>query len=256
MRALSFAVILAACGSSSPPPATPTPAPTPTSPPTTVTQPAPVEPEPEPPPTPAPAPPLTPPKPLAERLRDDSGDVAGLAGWKIERKADANHCSGFKIVTTRGKKKLSADDQQLANVYALTFPTGLNFEPGEKTKKVREASMKKLNEFVEKMTKVGGEARKHYEEILAKRDARTSIDAIARMAQVQIRLSSLLVRAEIPKDVRTGEFAAEKTEAFCSRLTEVAEPLAGEAERATQICIDKAAELQVAPGWWSAICTK
>ena len=275
MRSLSLALVLVACGGSTPPPASRPPVDPPVAESRPSPDPTPEPTTPEPAPSPAPAPPPPPRKPVGERLRDDSGDVPGLAGWKVTRKADPNHCSGLAITTTRGKSKASADDQPLVDVYALTFPTGLNFAPGEKNTKRREASLKKFNDFVAQMTKVGGDTRAFYEGWITdeKRDAQAKIVATARIAQTYMRLASVLARAEIPKDVRTGEFAAEKIEAFCSRLSEVAEPLAAQAEQAMQVCadksdagrtrstpegsakvIDKSAKHQLTTGWWAAVC--
>lgn|GEM_PF-4230349 len=254
MRILPL-LLLVACGSS-PPPATtppPEPAPAPTAP---TPEPAPVA-EAEPPPAAAPEPaPPAPKVPLFERLRDD-GEVAGLDGWKTQRKADATYCGGFKIVTTRGKKKVAADDQPLVDVYALAFPTNLNFDPDPKNKKAKEASLKKFNDFTETMQKVGGTATKFYEGWFtdSARDISAKIQAAARIAQINTRLASILARAEIPKDVRTGEFADDKKAAFCDKLLEVAEPLASRAQDATNVCATK---LEKAPstGWWTSVCVK
>jgi hypothetical protein len=195
-------------------------------------------------------------KVLIDRLPDDSGDVAGLGGWKIQRKPDKTHCTGIAIVTTPGKKKLSADDQPLADVYALAFPTGLDFDPNPTHKAKREASFKKFNGFIEKMKKVSGDARKVYEGWLADdhRDAEAKIRAVARIVQIQVRIASLLARAEIPKDVRSGEFVDDKIEAFCEKLSEVAGPLAAQAEESRNVCAEKLA-LSPSTGWWTAVCT-
>ncbi|MGE0398464.1 MAG: hypothetical protein AB7T06_17290 [Kofleriaceae bacterium] len=190
---------------------------------------------------------------IFDRLRDDSGEVAGLPGWKLQRKPDKNHCGGIAIVTTRGKKKLTADEQPTANVFALTFPNGLNFSPDEKHRKTREASMKRFNDFVVEMTKVSAVSQKYYEATLDKeKTVEARARAAARMAQISMRVASLLARAEIPKDVRTGELASEKIEAFCDKLAEVAEPLLARAEEATAVC---AAATKDAPaGWWTTVC--
>ncbi len=189
-----------------------------------------------------------------DRLRDDSGDVPGVPGWKIQRKPNKNHCGGIAIVTVRGKKKLAADEQPMANVFALEFPKGLNFSPDPKDKKVKEASLRKFNDFVQKMMKTGGDARTFYEETISKdKSVEARARATARMAQIQMRLASVLARAEIPKDVRTGEFAAEKIEAFCDQLTGVAEPLLVAAEQAMTTCAEATANAPA--GWWTSVCT-
>jgi hypothetical protein len=185
-----------------------------------------------------------------DRIRDDSGEVAGLPGWKLQRKADTKHCGGIKLVTIAGKKKLSADEQPLAKFYALSFPTNLNFSPDPKDTKAREASMKKFATAIETMKTVGAAATKHYEASV--KDPALAPAAIARIVQIQMRFASVIARAEIPKDVRTGEFAAEKIAAFCDKMLEVAEPLVMQAEATVATCVEKTAN--AAAGWWSAVC--
>jgi hypothetical protein len=195
---------------------------------------------------------------IFDRLRDDSGEVAGLPGWKIQRKPDKNRCGGIAIVTIRGKKKLAADDQPMAKVFALEFPKGLNFSPDPRDKKVKEASLKRFNDFAMSMTALGSEGRNFYEKTIklasAENLAETRVRAAARITQIQMRLASVVARAEIPKDVRTGEFAAEKIEAFCDKMAEVSEPLLVNAEQAMTVCAEVMANAPL--GWWTAVCTK
>jgi hypothetical protein len=182
-----------------------------------------------------------------EALRDTDGDIAGLAGFSIQRKVDPNHCGGIAIVTKRAKK-IAKEDQPLADVFALEFPTGLSFDDKHKT-----ASMKKFNAFLQQLTKVGAASREYYEKQLQTGDPVAKMTAAARMAQLFTRLASVLARVEIPFDVRTGDFAQDKIDAFCDRLVEVAEPIQGMAEQAMAACASKKA--QVNGGWWDPVCT-
>jgi hypothetical protein len=252
-------IALVACGGSKPQPSAPAPQeaakPVPVAPVAPAEEP-PVqalkaEPQPAPAPAAPPAPAKAPAKSLYERLRDTDGKVPGLAGFSIKRKADAKRCGGFAIVTKRAKKVAKAD-ALLAAVYKLEFPTGLSFDPDPQQTAKREASMLKFNKFLEEMTAVGTDARKHYEKQLAEGDATTKVAAAARMAQVYLRLASLLGRAEIPADVRSGDFADDKIEVFCDTLVEKAEPIQALGEQAMSFCAEKAKA--VAPGWWNEIC--
>ena len=196
-----------------------------------------------PPPTPPPAPPK---KSVYETLRDKDGDIEGFAGFSIKRKPDTTHCGGIAIVTTRAKK-VPKDDQPLADVFSLEFPTGLSFDDKHKTE-----SLKKFNAFLQRMTIVGAAAREHYEKQMHDGDVVAKMAGAARMAQIFTRLASLLARAEIPKDVREGDFAQDKIDAFCDRLVEVAEPMQGLAEQAMTECAAK--KKIVNGGWWDAVC--
>jgi hypothetical protein len=212
--------------------------------------PAPVEKKVEapPPPPPAPAPPPAPPKKsVYETIRDTDGDIAGLAGFSIKRKVDATHCGGIAIVTTRARK-IAKDDQPLADVFALEFPTGLSFDDKHKTE-----SMKKFNAFLQKLTTVGAASREHYEKQIQSGDAVAKMAAAARMAQIFTRLASLLARAEIPADVRSGDFAQDKIDAYCDELVRVAEPIQAMAEQAIAACASK--KPQINGGWWDPVCT-
>ena len=91
--------------------------------------------------------------------------------------------------------------------------------------------------------------------MFAVKDNADSISAAARIGQISQDFSDALFTAEIPKDVRTGEFADEKVEAYCDRLTELAEPLEATSLEAYGTCLAKSTEL----GWfseWSRLCER
>ena len=209
-------------------------------------------------PAPAPAPPPTTPAPInsalayLDKTQDKAGGVPGVAGWTLKRVEDKTVCGGTRIAIARGKRKLDADEAALAKVYGLVFPADLNFDPNNKARS--EASFKKFNEFVEKLKKTGETAKLHFETKLTsdavKNDPAASTAMIARLAQVHLQLASTLVRAPIPKDVRTGELAGEKIDAYCSKMDEVAVPLATRGQEALTACAKSGAPA----GWYSAFC--
>ena len=152
--------------------------------------------------------------------------MPGIPGWALQRRPDATFCGGIKIVTVRRKRRLQPEELPLSKVFGLAFPTGLDFSPGKAAAK--DASMKRFNAFVADLQKVGGEARDFYlKELGAAGDTDTKLRDTARLAQIDLRLASVLARAEIPKDVRTGEFAADKIAAFCDKLDEIRRAAAG-----------------------------
>ncbi len=137
----------------------------------------------------------------------------------------------------------------------LKFPAGLNFDPDPAKKAIKEKSLKRFDDWIKERTKVGGRATSAYEKIFDIKDAATSIAAAARLAQISQNLSDALFSASIPQDVRTGEFADEKVEAFCDKMTEVAEPLDLRALNGYTVCLTKSTEL----GWfseWSKMCER
>ncbi len=149
------------------------------------------------------------------------------------------------------QSKFAEADAEFEKYLDLKFPKNLNFDP--KNKAVQKKSLKRFNDWVEKRKKVGAGATQRYEAILGIKDAATSIAAAARLAQVSQNLSDALFSASIPQDVRTGQFADEKVEAFCDKMTEVAEPLDLRALQGYTVCLTKSTEL----GWfseWSKMC--
>ncbi len=136
---------------------------------------------------------------------------------------------------------------------ALRFPRGLNFDP--QSPGIKKRSDKRLTEWFNEKQKIGESARVKFEATIGTKDAASAIAAAARIGQIQQNFSDALFTAEIPEDVRTGSFADEKVEAFCDRLTELAEPLASKSLQAYTGCLNKSTEL----GWfseWSRLCER
>ena len=152
-----------------------------------------------------------------------------------------------------GIAKVADADGDFESYLSETFPANLNFDPQNKA--VAEKSKKRFEEWVKRKTDIGGKARVKYEAVLAIKDAANSITAAARIGQINQNFSDALFTAEIPKDVRSGEFADEKVEAFCDQMTIVAEPLEAKSLEAYGVCLSKSTEL----GWfsdWSKMCER
>jgi hypothetical protein len=182
---------------------------------------------------------------LAQRLRDEPGPVAGLP-FQIKRDVDRTHCDGFVITAT----PTGSTTEPIAPVFALRFPTGLDFSAANKS-----ASITRFDKFVADMTGLGATARTTYMTTMtAKSSTMTErVIAAARIVQMERYIATMLVHAEIPLDVRTGEYADEKTTAFCDRMKEIAEPIVLTSEGAAKVCSDHAAS--VPRGWWTPVCS-
>ena len=151
------------------------------------------------------------------------------------------------------QSKFAEADVQFEAYLTLKFPANLNFDPAPQNTAIRATSDKRFGAWVAERTKIGGSATAKYEAILGIKDAATSIAASARLAQISQNLSDALFSAAIPNDVRTGEFAGEKVEAFCDKMATVAEPLDRRALDGFTVCLAKSTEL----GWfgrWSKLC--
>lgn len=154
-----------------------------------------------------------------------------------------------------GLAKVADADKEFEAYLELRFPSGLNFDPAPEHKAIAAKSRKRFDEWMTQKGKVGGVARKKYDAVLAIKDPANSITAAARIGQIAQNFSDALFTAEIPNNVRTGEFADEKVEAFCDALTEKAEPLEATSLEAYGVCLSKSTEL----GWfsdWSKLCER
>lgn len=152
-----------------------------------------------------------------------------------------------------GVAKIADADKAFEAYLDLPFPAGLDFDPAPERKAIAAKSRKRFDEWVVQKNKIGSTATAKYEGVLNIRDAANSIAAAARIGQISQHMSDALFTAEIPKNVRTGKFAEEGIEAFCDRMTEVAEPLAARSLNAYGVCLSKSTEL----GWfseWSKLC--
>jgi len=186
---------------------------------------------------------------LFQRLRDDAGPIAGLPGVSVAWTVDATHCGGVAVEAHRDPAaKIS--EEPILDILTIKFPTGLDFRVDNKA--IKDASLAKFDAWVDRTMKAGKAARSTYEERVQTLKGRDKIVAAARLVQLQRYIASVFVRAEIPVDVRSGEFADEKTTAFCDRLAEVAEPIVILAEGSAKACQQIAAGHP--PGWWTPVC--
>jgi tetratricopeptide (TPR) repeat protein len=154
-----------------------------------------------------------------------------------------------------GIAKIADADKEFEAYLQLKFPSGLNFDPAPEHKAIAAKSRKRFDEWMTQKQKIGGIARNKYDAVLAIKDPANSITAAARIGQIAQNFSDALFTAEIPNNVRTGEFADEKVEAFCDALTEKAEPLEALSLEAYGVCLAKSTEL----GWfseWSKLCER
>jgi tetratricopeptide (TPR) repeat protein len=151
--------------------------------------------------------------------------------------------------------KVAEADKDFEAYLGQPFPANLDFDPDPKKKAIAEKSLKRFNEWVATKRKGQDTLTEKYKGVLAIKDNANSIHATARLGQINQNFSDALFTAQIPQDVRSGEFADEKVEAYCDKLTEVAEPLEANSLTAYGVCLAKSTEL----GWfsdWSKLCER
>ncbi len=149
--------------------------------------------------------------------------------------------------------KIAEADKDFEAYLAIKFPANLNFDPNNKA--IAAKSLARFDEWVKQKQKVGGDATTKYTNVLGIKDAANSITAAARIGQVQQNFSDALFTAAIPADLRVGEFAEDKVEAFCDKMTEVADPLEKRSIEAFGVCLSKSTELGYFSEW-SKLCER
>jgi tetratricopeptide (TPR) repeat protein len=154
-----------------------------------------------------------------------------------------------------GISKLAEADKDFEAYLDLRFPAGLNFDPAPERKAILLKSRKRFDDWLGRKIKLATSLKGRYEAVAAIKHPATSIAAAARVGQLDQNFSDALFTAEIPKDVRTGEFADDKVAAFCDALSEKAEPLESTSLAAYGLCLNKSTEF----GWfsdWSRMCER
>ena len=133
----------------------------------------------------------------------------------------------------------------------VKFPEGLNFDPA------KPAEVKKSNEKFEKWFKekdrLAGKAGGAYTKLITEvKDPTNAIAGAARFGQISQTFSDALYTAEVPAFIRPYE---EAVDAYCDRLTEVAEPYEGKSLEGFGACLKASTDF----GWfssWSRLCER
>lgn len=115
---------------------------------------------------------------------------------------------------------------------ATPNPRGLDFGDAS-----RQTSMGAFEAWITDIKTRGEQATGHYQrQLAATTDPHEQAAAVARLVQIPRFIAGLLMRAEIPTDMRSGELALEKQDAFCDQLAQVSEPLLARADGAAETC--------------------
>jgi hypothetical protein len=188
-----------------------------------------------------------------DRLLAGPALVAGLDGFAVRRVADRSYCGGTRSDIVRlGKRAVPADDTTLAELLDVAPPTGLEFAPRPEHKDRQERSLARLNAFITAITIKAAAAMSHYRTAReTAKDDLAKIAAAARLVQITRIAAAKLAGLEIPRDVRTGENAADKVAAFCDALAEKAMALADSADAAAQDCSNMPAHVVAG---WNTVC--
>jgi TolA-binding protein len=141
--------------------------------------------------------------------------------------------------------KLGRAERDFEAYLAQTIPSGLDFDP--RSPAIAAKSKARFTSWLTSKSAAGVATRAQYDAVTKLGDGATTISAVARMGQLTHTLSGQLFRAEIPRNLRTGPYAEESSQAYCDQLTTVAEPLETDAIASYRGCLATSTRL----GWFS-----
>ena len=84
-----------------------------------------------------------------------------------------------------------------------------------------------------------------YEALDGSRDPEIALAALARTGELVDQFANQVLTVDIPADIRTGEIATEKIDAYCDAMVGVVEPLEHRALQAFDRCLTRSIELGV-----------
>ena len=149
--------------------------------------------------------------------------------------------------------KLGRAERDFEAYLAQTIPSGLDFDP--RSPAIAAHSKARFTQWLATKSAAGAVTRAQYDAVTTLGDGATTIAAVARMGQLTHTMSGQLFRAEVPRNLRTGPYADETSQAYCDELTAVAEPLEADAIRSYRGCLATSTRL----GWfseWSRLCER
>lgn len=180
-----------------------------------------------------------------------AGPLPGAPTIVIKAKPAKDYCGGVALsAKIKKSKKLSAPDKELAAVFALSFPTGLDFDPSHAL--ASKNSTKKFDAWFKKFSDASQAAADRYSKVIG--DSTAPLDRVigaARQAQVAQWSAHIIARGQVPKSVAKYPDAVD---IYCDTLEDKAEPLLAFAIEAATRCRDLAASANVGAGWWDAVC--
>lgn len=179
-----------------------------------------------------------------------SGPLPGAPTIVIKAKPAKTYCGGVALsAKIKKSKKLQPADKELAAVFALSFPTGLDFDPSHEFASTKSA--KKFDAWYTKFNDATTDAAKHYGEVLSASSAPMDrVIAAARVVQVVRWSAQVIARGQIAKHIAKYP---EAVDIYCDTLEDKAEPLEAFAQDAVQQCRRLAADAKL-EGWWDQVC--
>ncbi|ACY15027.1 tetratricopeptide repeat protein [Haliangium ochraceum] len=181
-----------------------------------------------------------------------------FAGGKAVQRmpdGDSKALRTAQMIRSFAAAKFHLAEEEYESFLDTKFPRGLDFDPRNERKAKKSA--KEFQAWFQNKMKLGTKATKLFDEVkdITGGGAHYAIAAAARMGQISQNFSDALFTAQIPNNVRTGQFAEDKVDAYCDELTTAAEPLENRSVEAFGFCLNLSTKLN----WfneWSRLCEK
>ncbi len=168
--------------------------------------------------------------PLVIVTRDAGNVQAAMAAWTdVRTEFERNQAAllGDPTAVAAYQLALSALQTPAFEAYlALQFPAHLDFDPADPLR--LNASFAAFTQWVQVKSTAGQNLRAGFDEITEL--ANDSVIA-ARAAATFENFAAAMMHGEIPISIRTGEFAEEKSQAYCDALEAQVKPLRAAARR-------------------------
>jgi tetratricopeptide (TPR) repeat protein len=146
-------------------------------------------------------------------------------------------------------------EEEYESFLAVAFPEKLDFS--ERNAKKKADSQKRFRKFMSEKEKLGKQANDMYVGVreIKGGGAAWAIAGAARIGQISQNAADALYTAEVPRDVRTGQYAEDSWDAYCDELTSTAAPLEERSVAGFTSCLETSTSLN----WfnkWSKLCER
>jgi hypothetical protein len=179
-------------------------------------------------------------------LQDTAGPIPGLPGFSFVRTLDANHCGGIAVSIERSPTAtVASEDQSIVDFFDMQFPEGLDFTTSP------DRSKETFDRWLDEANRRSGLVMTELQQRAKSGEPAEQLAAAARLVQAHRFFASMLLRAALPLDVRSGDHTADKRDAYCNAIATAAEPLLTKAKTLASKCAQLAKDQ---PGWWTSVC--
>lgn len=170
--------------------------------------------------------------PLVIVTRDAANVQAAMAAWTDVRTEFERHQAELlddpTAVAAYQMAQGALEGPAFEAYLAMQFPANLNFDPADPL--LVDASFAAFTKWVQTKSTSGQNLRARFETISELGGVENSVISARKTATFE-NFAAAMMHGEIPISIRTGEFAEEKSQAYCDALEAQVKPLRAAAQR-------------------------